>query len=208
MNATNIAAAPGAAGNAARLGAGLIALGFWLAACASAAQGAAALPGDSVYQARVTLLDQDGRSMPFDRERGRPLLVSMFYTGCPYACPATIETLQHTRDALAPALADTLPVLLVSFDARRDTPERLKAAARAHGVDDPHWTLAHAQAEDVRTLAAVLGIRYRELPEGGFNHATVLILLDREGRIVARSERLGAIDPQFLAAVRATLAAP
>ena len=166
------------------------------------------LLADSVYHAQVTLVDQDGHKVSFGHYRGRPLLVSMFYTSCPYACPATIETLRRTREELPPDVGGKLPVLLVSFDSRHDTPEVLKAAAREHGIDDPHWTLAHAEASDVRTLAALLGIRYRELPEGGFNHATVLILLDREGRIAARTDRLGAVDPQFVAAIRELSADP
>ena len=61
----------------------------------------------------------------------------------------------------------------------------------------------------MRKLAALLGIRYRQLADGEFNHTSVLILLDAEGRILARTEKLGAKpDPAFLAAVRKALRAP
>ena len=33
---------------------------------------------------------------------------------------------------------------------------------------------------DVRTIAGLLGIRYRALADGDFNHTTVLVLLDAE----------------------------
>jgi protein SCO1/2 len=50
-------------------------------------------------------------------------------------------------------------------------------------------------------------VRYRKLANGEFNHSSMLVLLDGEGRVVARTEKLGAVpDPEFLAKVRATLA--
>ena len=44
----------------------------------------------------------------------------------------------------------------------------------------------------MRKLAGVLGIRYRELADGEFNHTSALVLLDAEGRVLARTEKLGA----------------
>jgi len=59
----------------------------------------------------------------------------------------------------------------------------------------------------VRKLAAVLGIQYRQLDDGEFNHSSALILLDGEGRISARTERIGTIDPAFVEAITKALAA-
>ena len=59
----------------------------------------------------------------------------------------------------------------------------------------------------MRAIAGLLGIRYRALADGDFNHTTVLVLLDADGRVIARTERVGGLpDPAFLAAVRRTLA--
>jgi protein SCO1/2 len=59
----------------------------------------------------------------------------------------------------------------------------------------------------VRQLAAVLGIQYRALPNGDFNHSTALILLDADGRLVARTTRLAGADPAFVEKVVAALRA-
>ena len=54
-----------------------------------------------------------------------------------------------------------------------------------------------------RDVAGVLGVRYRQLADGGFNHSSALILLDADGRILARTEKIGSQpDPDFVAAVR------
>ena len=70
------------------------------------------------------------------------------------------------------------------------------------------WTLARTDEKGVRTLAALLGVRFRVLSDGEFNHTSALILLDAEGRVIARTETLGnKPDPVFLAAVKKTVAA-
>jgi protein SCO1 len=66
--------------------------------------------------------------------------------------------------------------------------------------------LASADDRTVRQIAALLGIRYRELEGGGFNHTSVLILIDAEGRVVVRTGKMGApVDKEFMAAVRTLL---
>ena len=85
---------------------------------------------------------------------------------------------------------------------QNDTPAELQRFAHERHIDSPRWILARASAEDVRLLAAALGIRYRELPDHSFNHSTVISLLDQEG--VARAKTLGvqATDDSFLKSLK------
>jgi protein SCO1/2 len=63
--------------------------------------------------------------------------------------------------------------------------------------------LASPEPDAVRGVAGVLDVRYRQLADGEFNHTSALILLDADGRIVARTEKIGSdVDPDFIAAVR------
>lgn len=158
------------------------------------------LPGDSVYQLDARLTDQDGHARHFADGRGKPRVVSMFYTSCKFMCPLIIDTIRKTEHALAQDGHGGLDVLMVSFDAAHDTPAALKDMARTRHIDLKKWTLAHADASDVRRIAAVLGIQYRQLQSGDFSHSSVLILLDAQGRIVARTEKMGEADPVFVAA--------
>jgi protein SCO1/2 len=96
-------------------------------------------------------------------------------------------------------------VLLVSFDPARDTPEALRRFADARHADPARWVVARADESEVRELAAVLGIRYRELEGGAFNHSSVITLLDADGMIRARTSELKNIDAEFLTAMEATL---
>ena len=77
-----------------------------------------------------------------------------------------------------------------SFDAERDTPEVLAKLARERKVDLNRWKLARASDDRVRELAAVLGLKYRRLEGGAFNHSSAIALLDSSGRIAGRIEGL------------------
>ena len=179
---------------------------FVVAAPGSAAFAApavlAALPGDSVYQLPITLTGQDGRSARLDGRRGAPVLMSMFYTSCKFVCPMLIETIRDVEAKLSVEERANLGVVLVSIDPEHDTVQVLKRVADERGIDAARWTLARTDAASVRKLAAVLGIQYRALVDGEFNHTTAVILLDGDGRIAARTTRLGSADAAFVKRVR------
>ena len=50
---------------------------------------------------------------------------------------------------------------------------------------------------------AVLGIQYRALSNGDFNHTTALILIDADGRNAGRTAQLGVADAAFVKLVKA-----
>ena len=181
-------------------------LAFLLVFACVAPMRAAELPGDSVYRLPVALADQDGRAFHLADRAGKPQLVSMFYTSCQYMCPLIIEALKRTQKAIAQEGQAKPDVLMVSFDAQRDVPAHLKAVFGQRKLDAATWTLAHTDAASVRQLAAVLDIPYRVLPDGEFNHTSVMIVLDAQGRIAARTDKMDAIDADFVAAAKKAFA--
>jgi len=183
----------------------IVALPAWMPA--AFAGEAAALPDDSVYHLDMHLVDQEGRPFHLADRRGRPQLVSMFYSPCPYVCPLIIDTLRMTQRALPASDSSKLDIVMVSLDPERDTPARLKQVFGERKLDPATWTLARTEAPNVRKLAAILGIQYRVLKDGGINHSTSLLLLDANGRIVAQSGKTGELDADLVAAIERTLAA-
>ena len=184
--------------------------GLWatLALCMPvfAATTPAPLPRDSVYQLPVSLTDQHGRRFDWGQRRGKVQLVSMFYTSCQYICPLIVDSGKAVEKQLTPDERGRLGILLISMDPKRDTPAVLRSVASRRKLDPAHWTLASPAAADVRQIAGVLGIRYRALADGEFNHTSALVLLDADGRILARSEQVGSrVDPEFMTEVRNSL---
>ncbi|WP_036134670.1 SCO family protein [Luteimonas mephitis] len=178
-----------------------------LAAGAVAAPKQAPLPRDSVYQLPATLTDQNGKSWDWRSRRGTPQVVAMFYTSCQYVCPLIVDSGKAVERALTEAERAKLGILLISMDPARDDPEALMSVARKRKLDEARWSLASPTQDNVRGVAGVLGVRYRQLADGEFNHTSALVLLDRDGRIVARTEQIGSqVDPEFVAEVRRVLA--
>lgn len=165
------------------------------------------LPADSVYHLPLVLTDQNGRAADWRVRRGKPQLVSMFYTSCKYICPLIVDSGKAIEHQLTPAEQPRIGILLISMDPARDTPAALMSIVDKRKLDISRWTLASPPKQEVRAVAGVLGIRYRELADGEFNHTSALVLLDAEGRILARTERVGARpDPEFIAAVKRAVA--
>lgn len=162
-------------------------------------------PGDSLYQFRPPLTDQHGQRFDLASARGQPVLMSMFYSSCQLECPMIFETIAKTLMALAPGERQHVKVLMITFDPARDTVEVLKRTAQAHNCDS-QWTLARTDEANTRKISALLGVQYRRLSNGEFNHSTSIELLDPDGRIVARSDTLGSVDEALVQALRKELA--
>ncbi|MBL6749701.1 MAG: SCO family protein [Nevskia sp.] len=177
-------------------------------ALALAAAGAAEpLPPDSAYQLQAALVTQSGAAAQLDLYRGQPVLVAMFYGSCPAACPMLITGIQTYEGHLEGPARARLRVLLVSFDAARDTPAALSALARLHRADPTRWTFAAAAEPGARKIAALLGVQYRRQPDGGFDHSLLITLLDGDGRILASTSKVVG-DDAFLARLRAATTQP
>jgi protein SCO1/2 len=179
-----------------------------LSPLAAGAAEPAPLPGDSVYQLQDAFSDQSGREFRLAGRRGKPQVVAMFYTSCRYICPLIVDSAKGVEHGLSPAERARLGILLVSLDPARDDTAALASVAAKRKLDPARWTLARTDEGSVRRLAALLGVRYRVLADGEFNHTSALVLLDAEGRVLASSEKLGSVpDPAFLASVKAAIAA-
>jgi len=162
---------------------------------------ASELPQTSIYHLDVRLTDQHGTTHSLDTYRGHPIIISMFYATCPNVCPVLISTIQRMERKLPADELAKLRVILVSVDPENDTPEILGQVAARHRIDLDRWKLARAIPQDVRKIAAVLGVKYRKLPDGGFSHTSVLTLIDTEGVVRAHSAKIPGIDDSFFQAI-------
>jgi protein SCO1/2 len=162
------------------------------------------LPPDSVYHVEASLAAASGQALEWRALRGKPRVVAMFYASCRAVCPMIVESARAVQRSLPEAERGRVGFVLISMDPRRDNPAALAKLQTERHLDPASWLLLQPGERDVRALAAVLGVRYRELADGEFNHTTTLVLLDAEGRVLARTENVGAAgDKAFSDAVRA-----
>ena len=163
------------------------------------------LPPNSVYHLQALVEDQFGEITGLDRYKGQPVLVTMFYTSCPHVCPMLISTIKLTESKLSDEERADLRVLTISIDPERDTPGKLRETMERHSVDASRWSMVRSDPGDLRAIAGVFGVRYKQLPDGEFSHTTRIILLDREGTQIASTDQLGRHDAAFLQAIRTSL---
>ena len=91
--------------------------------CSTAPAAVAPLPGSSVWQLAAQCRDQTGRERQLTDFRGRPVLITMVFTHCAYACPTIAADLKAVL-AHRPHRTD-LHVVMVSMDPARDDPAAL-----------------------------------------------------------------------------------
>ncbi len=124
-----------------------------------------------------------GRNLALGHFRGRLVVLTMFFSTCEFACPLLVQDLKRLEAALPSSIRDQVDFVLVSFDTERDTPEALAAYRARQSLDPTRWCLLTGHPDDVRDLAAILGIRYAKDARGQFMHSNVLTLLDRNGEV-------------------------
>lgn len=139
------------------------------------------LSAESLYQYEAKLQDQTGAKVSFDVYKGSPVLVTMFYSSCTYACPIIISSIRRVEQQLSPEARGKLRVLLVSMDPERDTPEAMAKLMKAHGADPERWRMVRPSKEGAEEIAALLQMTYRKNADGTFAHSAEITLLDGEG---------------------------
>ncbi|HTI03834.1 MAG TPA: SCO family protein [Gemmatimonadales bacterium] len=144
----------------------------------------------------LALVDQQGTEITLAQFRGRPVFVSFAFAHCETVCPLLVKDLLQAQ-ALA---AELRPVLLVvTLDPWRDPPARLPAIATEWRLGDDAHVLSGEVAEVERTLDAWQVGRTRDPRTGDVTHASVVYLLDRQGRIAFLLS--GTSDPKTVAAL-------
>ncbi len=158
---------------------------------------------ESLYQLDATFTDDSGHAFTLGELRGRPVVLTMFFTSCGFACPLLVTDMQAIRGRLPVELRDQAAFVLVSFDVAHDTPTVLKKYRDDRALDG-QWTLLHGDDGAVRELAALLGVKYKQEMGGMFSHSTLVTILNAEGEIVHQRTGLkGGLDEAAAAVVAA-----
>jgi protein SCO1/2 len=149
---------------------------------------------NSLYQAEVSFTADNGKVFDVGQLRGRPVVLAMFFASCGYACPLIVSDMLAIQAKLPGQIRQSTAFVLVSFDTQRDTPAALANYRQQHGLGEP-WVLLHGGADSVRELAALLGLKYKQEPDGAFSHSNLITILNSEGEIIHQREGLnGGLD--------------
>lgn len=154
----------------------------------SALSAAKTYHAESLYHMTAEWTNQDGKTIRLADYEGQPLMLVMFYGRCTGTCPVLIQRTWKLYSQLDKQVRDQVEVLAVSFDTENDTPEALKAYAKHEQLDIPGWNFVTARRSDVRELAMLTGVQYRQRNDSHYEHSNLITVLDITGRIAVRSE--------------------
>jgi protein SCO1 len=146
----------------------------------------------SLFELSVPMTDQGGRTRRMADFRGRPFVATMIYTRCTTVCPRLTADLKRLEAALDPYDRERTSFLLFSLDPEHDTPATLTAFAAAQQLDLARWSLLATTADDMRTIAAVLDVRFRPDDDDEIAHSAVIAVVDANG--VIRHRQVGMVD--------------
>lgn len=149
-----------------------------------------AFPPDSLYNVPMHWKDDRGSEVELSDFAGDPVIVTMAFTTCASACPITIERLQKLdRELFDRGLK--VDIVVVTFDAERDTPSSLAHYRKKRGLTSDHWKFLTGKPEDIRKLSLLLGINYQQDQKTkDFTHSNKLLLLTTDGVILRSVEGL------------------
>lgn len=145
---------------------------------------------DSVFNITDQWTDANGKTFQLSRLGGKPTVIAMVYTSCQYVCPLTVQNIKRIERSLTEAQAGKVNFALFSFDPERDTPAKLTAFAKLHGITSPSWTLAQGSAGSVRKLAVTLGVKYKKVAGDDFEHDAIISILDSKGVIKYQADAM------------------
>ena len=177
------------------------------APCCRAALDASPPTDKSLYLLDSKWTSDRGKTIPLGVLRGRPQVVAMFFTNCEYACPILVNDMKKLEARLPADIRARTDFLLVSFDSKRDTVETLAAFRKKEKLAMENWTLLRGAADDVRELAALLGINYVPDSRGQFAHSNLITVLNAEGEVAFQRQGLNTEPAPLIDAVTKAAAA-
>jgi protein SCO1/2 len=136
---------------------------------------------------KFTLFNQEGELIPFERFRGRRVVLNFIFTRCPVAtmCPAATAKMARLQVLARERQVPDLELISITLDPVFDTPPVLKAYASARGIDSSNFSFLTGPEPAIRDLLVQFGV-LAEPGENIFKHTLATLLIDRDGRILHR----------------------
>ena len=140
-------------------------------------------PDQSIYHLKGTWTNHKNKSHELSDFAGKNLVVAMVYTSCQHTCPIITRDVIKIRSKIPENKIDQFRFVLMSFDSDGDTPEVLAKYKQEKKLGDD-WSLIKSDPITVLKLAAVLGVKIKQNPGGGFSHSNIISLIDKRGVVI------------------------
>ena len=145
-----------------------------------------ATSGKALIGGPFTLVDQNGKTVTDQDFRGRFMLVFFGFTHCPDVCPAELQVMSQSLDALGPKAEEVVP-LFITLD-----PERDSAAVMAEYVKNfgTRFVGLTGSPEAIAAAAKAYRVAYAKFQENpasanySVDHSALVYLMGKDGEYV------------------------
>ena len=146
---------------------------------------------ESIYNLTSKWKTQDNKTIELKDLKGKVTVMVMIYTSCKAACPRLVADMRDIESKMPKDKLSDLNFVLVSIDPEVDTPERLKAFAKANYMYAPHWTFLQGTKSTVQEFANVLAVKYKQIAPMDFSHSNIISVFNKDGELLHQQEGLG-----------------
>ncbi|MCC6244222.1 MAG: SCO family protein [Gemmatimonadaceae bacterium] len=129
------------------------------------------------------LIDQFGRRTSLADFHGQPVILTFAFGHCTTVCPVVVH---DVRSARAAANRADVPMVVITLDPWRDTPEHLAMIAAAWELGPADRVLSGSVKEVERALDGLGVQRRRDERTGDIEHMSVVMATDTRGHVVRR----------------------
>jgi len=136
--------------------------------------------------------NQDGKLISNSFYNEKVYVVEFFFTTCPTICPKMNENMVKVQNEFYGNL--DFGIASFSINPKYDTPSILKEYAKTHGATLKTWNFLTGDQGAIYDLANngfTLFAGENSEAEGGFEHSGMFALIDKQGNIRSRIDKLG-----------------
>ncbi len=137
--------------------------------------------------ANFELTDHKGQAFTNENLRGKWTIFFFGYTSCPDICPVTLQELNFIYPQLQDITNNTMQIVLVTADPKRDTQSKLNSYIRYF---NPEFFALRAGHEVLYPFARNLGLMYAIVEDSSednylVNHSASMVLTNPNGQVHA-----------------------
>ncbi len=157
-----------------------------LALTESRSERAVATSGKALIGGPFALTDQNGKTVTDQDFRGRFMLVFFGFTHCPDICPAELQVMSRSLDALGPKAEEVVPIF-ITLDPERDTPEVMGAYVKNFGARFLGLTGSPEAIAAVAKAYRIAHSKFQEDPASSdysIDHSALVYLMGKDGEYV------------------------
>jgi protein SCO1/2 len=146
--------------------------------------------------AEVNLIDQNGDSYNFGKDRTKLKLVEFIYTHCPDICPTTTQKMIELKSDFEKSgvFGKEIEFLTITIDPYRDTPEILTDYMKGFEIENnKQWLFLTGDKENIKRdrkelkkVTDAMQFQFKDPGNGQFVHSTFTFLIDENNKFIAK----------------------